>query len=332
MRRNPDIALVSEMFETAGVIRNFDFSKTAALAAEVRKAGRVFMTGEGSSRILPAHNFISTAMRLGLDIATATEGSYQAMDYDLSSYVVLAASNSGKTKETLTLVRKLNALGHGRVFGVTAAAGTPLDRETRDCIVLSCGWEKAVAATKSVVEQALVYQSLLVHLKDLPWASNQVKAAVLAESAMSADVDPALVAKLAAAGTIFFSGRNNGVAEELALKTNEIVRKPSRYLEGTLALHGIEEIMTARDVVIFLDPPESEFAMMEKIFIQNIGATVVVLGPKATPFPTVSTPVLDGYSNFLALMAGWNLLVETGLDLGYNLDKPARARKVGNAL
>ena len=26
-------------------------------------------------------------------------------------------------------------------------------------------------------------------------------------------------------------------------------------------LHGIEEIMTARDVVIFLDPPESEFAM-----------------------------------------------------------------------
>ena len=182
------------------------------------------------------------------------------------------------------------------------------------------------------MEQALVYQSLLVHLKDLPWASNQVKAAVLAESAMSADVDPALVAKLAAAGTIFFSGRNNGVAEELALKTNEIVRKPSRYLEGTLALHGIEEIMTARDVVIFLDPPESEFAMMEKIFIKNIGATVVVLGPKATPFPTVSTPVLDGYSNFLALMAGWNLLVETGLDLGYNLDKPARARKVGNAL
>lgn len=332
MRKNADIALVSEMLETANVIRNFDFSRTAALAAEIRKAGRVFMTGEGSSRILPAHNFISTAMGLGVDLATATEGSYQAMDYDLAAYVVLAASNSGKTKETLTLMRKLNALQHGRVFGVTAAAGTPLDQETRDCIVLSCGWEKAVAATKSVVEQALVYQSILAHLVPCRWEQDKIKAAVLAESVMSADVPPAIVDKFAAAGTIFLSGRNNGVAEELALKTNEIVRKPSRYLEGTLALHGIEEIMTARDVVVFLDPPETEFAMMEKIFIQNIGATVVVLGPKATPFPTIFTPQLDGYSNYLALMAGWNLLAETGLKLGFDLDKPARARKVGNAL
>ena len=52
MRKNADIALVSEMLETANVIRNFDFSRTAALAAEIRKAGRVFMTGEGSSPIV----------------------------------------------------------------------------------------------------------------------------------------------------------------------------------------------------------------------------------------------------------------------------------------
>ena len=30
--------------------------------------------------------------------------------------------------------------------------------------------------------------------------------------------------------------------------------------------------------------------------------------------------------------AGWNLLVATGLQLGINLDKPVRARKVGNEL
>jgi len=34
---------------------------------------------------------------------------------------------------------------------------------------------------------------------------------------------------------------NNGVAEELALKTNEITRKKSAFLEGTFAVHGIEE-------------------------------------------------------------------------------------------
>jgi glucosamine--fructose-6-phosphate aminotransferase (isomerizing) len=30
------------------------------------------------------------------------------------------------------------------------------------------------------------------------------------------------------------------------------------------------------------------------------------------------------------MAAGWNVLVEAGLALGVNLDKPLRARKVGN--
>jgi glucosamine--fructose-6-phosphate aminotransferase (isomerizing) len=32
----------------------------------------------------------------------------------------------------------------------------------------------------------------------------------------------------------------------------------------------------------------------------------------------------------VSLCAGWNILVEIGLSLGINLDKPERARKVGN--
>jgi glucosamine--fructose-6-phosphate aminotransferase (isomerizing) len=31
------------------------------------------------------------------------------------------------------------------------------------------------------------------------------------------------------------------------------------------------------------------------------------------------------------MAAGWNVLVEAGLALGVDLDKPQRARKVGNA-
>jgi glucosamine--fructose-6-phosphate aminotransferase (isomerizing) len=33
---------------------------------------------------------------------------------------------------------------------------------------------------------------------------------------------------------------------------------------------------------------------------------------------------------YVYLCAGWNLLLEIGLALGINLDKPERARKVGN--
>jgi glucosamine--fructose-6-phosphate aminotransferase (isomerizing) len=36
------------------------------------------------------------------------------------------------------------------------------------------------------------------------------------------------------------------------------------------------------------------------------------------------------YDVYLQLTAGWNLLVETGIALGIDLDHPVRARKVGN--
>lgn len=332
MNKNEDVALISEMYETANLIRDFDFSRTAPIADQIRKAKRVFISGEGSSRILPGHNFISEVFRLGIDIATGTDGSYQAMEYDLSKNVVLVASNSGQTKETLSLVRKLNSEGHDKVYGVTATPGSALDQEAKLCIVLSCGFEKAVAATKSVVEQALVYQSILSNLAPRSWDADKVKAAVLAEAVMSANYDAKLIDRLAKARTVFFAGANNGVAEELALKTNEITRKRSNYLEGTIALHGIEEIMTEEDVVVLLEPHESEFSKIKTIFEKTIGAKVVALSSKATPFTTIDTPKLEGFSNMLSLMAGWNLLVQTGLCLGVNLDKPMRARKVGNSL
>ena len=90
--------------------------------------------------------------------------------------------------------------------------------------------------------------------------------------------------------------------------------------------------MREDDVVIFLDPYESEFDKTHEIFEKNVGAKVLALSANPTPFSTIRTPQLCGFSNYLSLMAGWNLLVQTGLRLGVNLDKPNRARKIGNAI
>ncbi len=333
MKNKGDVALIAEMMETANLIRNFDFSRTAGIADEIMAAGSVFISGEGSSRILPAKNFIAEAYRRGIDLSMGTEGSYQACEYDLSRHVVLVASNSGQTKETIVLVRKLLSEGHEDVYAVTATPGSILDREASASLVLTCGQEKAVAATKSVVEQALIYQSLLGHMT--PCAScesGKIKAAVLAETVMAADYDPDLIVDLAQCERIFFAGRNDGVAEELALKATEITRKPSLFLEGTIALHGFEEIMTPRDVLVFIEPFETEFGKTQEIFVDGVGAKVVAFSSKPTPFRTIHLPLLDGFSNYFALMTGWNLLVQVGQHLGINLDKPNRARKIGNAI
>ena len=333
MKNNGNVALITEMMETATIIRNFDFSKTAGIGDEILAKGGVFISGEGSSRILPAKNFISEAYKCGLDLSMGTAGSYEASEFDLSNQVVLVASNSGQTKETIVLVRKLLPEGHEDIYSVTATPDSILDKEASASIVLTCGAEKAVAATKSVVEQALVYHSILCSMTQCTSCeTNKIKAAVLAEQVMAADYDPALIERLAKCDRIFFAGRNNGVAEELALKTTEITRKPSLFLEGTIALHGFEEIMTERDVLVFVEPFESEFSKMKEIFVDRVGVEIVALSSTPTPFSTIHLPLLDGFSNYLALMAGWNLLVHIGLQLGVNLDKPNRARKIGNAI
>jgi glucosamine--fructose-6-phosphate aminotransferase (isomerizing) len=332
-----NFALIREMLRVPEIIRRFDFGQTARIIDTIRETGRLFLTGEGSSRIFPAKRFIASALGHGLNLTTATDGSRQSLEYDLSKWTVVGASNSGQTKELIFLFQKLAAGKHSRLFGVTANAGTKLT-EISDSMILSCGKELAVAATMSVVEQALVYQSIEVGLADYAGAGSfcndtarQAEAGKLAEKVLAKEYETQLIGKLVDAPVIYFAGRNNGVAEELALKTNEITRKRSQYLEGTLVVHGIEEVMTPEDAVILIEPFEQDMEFYKKNLSDGVGMTVIAVASKPTLFPTISIPSLAAYNEYFQLLAGWNLLVQTGVASGIDIDKPKRARKIGNA-
>lgn len=129
---------------------------------------------------------------------------------------------------------------------------------------------------------------------------------------------------------VYFAGRNNGVAEELTLKTNEITRKKSDYLEGTYAVHGVEEIMEPEDVLIVIEPFPAEVDKFKSVLVDGVGMKVFALSTQPAIFPTIRIPRVEGYESELALLAGWNVLVEVGVTLGINLDKAERARKIGN--
>ncbi len=51
-------ALVREMMETVEVVKKFDPNQTKVIAGEIKSAGKLLLTGEGSSRIFPAKNAI----------------------------------------------------------------------------------------------------------------------------------------------------------------------------------------------------------------------------------------------------------------------------------
>ena len=324
-----DFSLCNEMMETPTVMAGFDTAAVKPFAERLSLGKHIFLTGEGSSRILPAKRALYNLQKQGTPLAVFTDGGAQAMEYNLADALVFGASNSGKTKELIRLFTKLKSGGNTNLFGITANKGTPLEKLSSMTHVLSCGTENAVAATKSVVEQGLFYDALFTlfsggSLDHLSQAGDGVKAA------LETEIDPHVIKTIAEAGTIYFAGRNNGVAEELTLKTNEITHKKSDFLEGTYAVHGIEEVMNKNDVVIIIDPFEDEEAKFAECLSEGVGLSIIAVSTRKTRFPTIMIPESGYYQNYVELAAGWNILVETGIALGINLDKAERARKVGN--
>ena len=317
------------MLEAPDILRRFNPSAAEPLAAVLRGSEEILLTGEGSSRIFPAKRERAAALRIPGGRIPLTEGCTQAMEYSLENTGVLGASNSGRTKELIRLFKSLKAAGHKRLCGITANPGTPLEETAACTLVLGCGPEEAVAATKSVMEQALVVQAVSAALSGKEFPDLKGGADAL-EAALNAAVPNDFADALAHADTIFFAGRNDGVAEELTLKTNEIVRKKSDFLEGTYAAHGIEEIMSKNDVVVLVNPFAEEEAKLNACLREGVGVTILAIADRETMFPTLRVPSVSHFQEYVLLAAGWNLLVAAGLAAGVNLDKPVRARKVGN--
>lgn len=318
-------ALCREMLETVDVIRNYTLPTPPPLGNK----NKILFTGEGSSRIFPAKHGIHQNRRRSGNLQLDTEGSLQSMEYKLDDHLVLGSSNSGKTSELIRLFKQLKNQGHQKLYGLTANKNTVLEEFSNSSHVLNCGKEDAVAATKSVAEQALYIQSILSEYNGEKLTGFSDAADKL-EGVLKQSIDPSIIEAISNADTIYFAGKNNGVAEELALKTNEITRKKSGYLEGTYMLHGIEEVLTSKDVIISVDPFESEEEKMMEFLVKGVGLKLITISARDTMFPNIKIPTSANFQSYLELAAGWNLLVETGLKLKVNLDKPVRARKVGN--
>lgn len=326
--------LCREMLETARLVKEFDTGAQQKIAGTVANVGRLLMTGEGSSRIFPAKNAIQYARKNGAELVLHTEAGRQSLDYNLSDWAVFAASNSGQTAEVIRLFKQLQVDAHGQRYSLSAKVDSKLESLANQGFVLSCGKEKAVAATKSVVEQGLFYRSLIEHtLGETGLAARLNELGDAIESALRVEIDPGLIQRIANAGTIYWSGRNDGVTEELTLKTNEITRKKSDFMEGTYAVHGIEEVMEANDVVLWVDPFEESEDKFREVLSEKqkgVGLDIIAISSRPTSFPTITIPDCGDLAEFVQLAAGWNVLVEVGLALSIDLDNPKRARKVGN--
>ena len=89
------------------------------------------------------------------------------------------------------------------------------------------------------------------------------------------------------------------------------------------------KILSAKLGWNFIDLDE-EIEKFRDVLVDGVGLKVVAIADHDTPFETIRVPAAGDMKPYVLLCAGWNLLVEIGLALKINLDKPERARKVGN--
>jgi len=320
--------LIKEMLETGEIVKHLDIEKMLSFEREVKKE-RIFFTGEGSSRILPAKKTMYEARKKGYKEDFYTDCATQALEYNLLDSTVFVVSNSGKTKEDLELIRKLKRQNHDNIISIVGNAGTPIMNEADVSYLLTCVTEKAVPATKSVIEQTLFYDLLFRKLNniDLPDLN---KLGNLIIQVLETRIPEEITETLINSKIIYFAGRNNGVAEELTLKANEIARKKSDFLEGTYIFHGIEEVMDSDEVVVIIDPFKNDEEKYKDVLIDGIGLKVIAISTRKTTFPTIVIPEYGDFTNYIEIAAGWNLLAEVGIKMGVNLDKTVRARKIGH--
>ena len=325
-----------EMLESADVLKSFDFSLTKKIAKEIGSK-RVIFTGMGSSVLFPAKHARSRAFELNIKNRVEAYLASDLLSYhDFSGSCVFLCSNSGMTKETILLHEHIKKRG-AKCIAITAVEDSILAKKCKEKIIMQCGFEKGIAATKSVIEQGLIYDSLIFNL-----AKNQGRKIELEKISsflsgasenvannINANVPKNMLDALADAHFIYFIGRTTGVADEIALKAHEIARKSAFFYPDTHIVHGIEESIESNPIVLF-EPSKFKkfiddfrgFSKRANCKLFGIDDIKIIEGVKIK-----STPYFEDYC---LLAGGWGLLRSIARKLNLNIDKPKKALKVGN--
>jgi LmbE family N-acetylglucosaminyl deacetylase/fructoselysine-6-P-deglycase FrlB-like protein len=283
----------------------------------------VLFVAEGSSGLIPCSWALNLARRWNVP-GLHFLGGREAQALDLTGWRVVALSNSGRTREVIEL---LQANPTVPALAITGVAGGPLGALGKAHRVLLDQPEEAVAATVSVVAQALIMAQAVAAAAGRPCPLPEIRQGLA--QALNGAIPAAAATAIAGAKRIWWAGDSTGVAAELALKTVEVAGIAGIHLPGTLLLHGVEEVFEEGDVVVAIDPPAIDRPAIDRLIRQATPAKVIILGTGDGEWPLADFGVWGAPAR---LAAGWRLLGHLAALRGRDPAKPKRARKVGNPM
>jgi glucosamine 6-phosphate synthetase-like amidotransferase/phosphosugar isomerase protein len=247
----------------------------------VAERGRIYVISCGSSyhAAKAASLFFNELAKVELTPVLPGEFRGQSARSLKDGDLVVAVSQSGETKDLIDVLNDVIASGKkvGRIALVNNVNST-LAQEKSDLVVpLRCGPEIAVPATKSFVNQMVVFYCLALHLAERRQDLSEAEARELAarkerlaqlpalvrETVASTDADLEVAAKLLylCPSIHLLATRIAAVAKEGALKIREVVLNHTEGFEASEFKHGPNTILGFNTV---LGPSQVE-AMLKRL-------------------------------------------------------------------
>lgn len=275
-----------------------------------------------------AATFLSYATQLTLGVPVASVGpsisSVYGRQLRADRAAMLAISQSGVSDDLIAVSEMLGGQGAARIV-LTNSATSELAQTADHTIDIQAGPEKAVAATKSFTNSVIAGLWLIAH-----WLESDMLIEALRSipdafaAALEVDV-PNLDALLQEGErfTVAARGPGFGLAEEAALKAQEVLGLGSAAYSAAELLHGPASLMAnGHGVLIFSDASNTGVDQAVTQLAEQ-GAKLICLNAHIRPpdRPHILTDTLP------QIVAYYSVLEDAAQRLGFDPDAPKFLKK-----
>jgi glucosamine--fructose-6-phosphate aminotransferase (isomerizing) len=235
-----------------------DPAKIRAIAERLKGARSVVLTAAGSSY----HAALVMRSRLALEAKmkceTILSGEFdRELPFIDEDTALVALSQSGETADVLEAVKKARRKNVGSVVSIVNAAGSSLARQSDHVLLLNCGPEVGVAATKSFTAQVMVGNLVIDEITGKDTMGDHKRLGALVEKAL--ETEP-LMRRLASEyrdrPDFYFIARggNYPVAQEGALKLKELSYIHAEGMPASELKHGTLALIEKGTPVVVISP------------------------------------------------------------------------------
>jgi len=176
-------------------------------------------------------------------------------------------SQSGETKDVLNAIKVMRSRG-GRVLGVLNVLGSSLMQQSDAYLPLACGYEISVPATKTFVNQCVLFLYLACRLAERDTGELQSLPGLLAQCLAETDGPAREVASYVGQWSALHYlgyGITHPIALEAALKLKEITYAHCEGMFSSEFKHGPLSAVHDGYPVLFITAPQDEMMMINHV-------------------------------------------------------------------